>query len=288
MARNLDLDLLRTFVASADCASMTRAAQQRNLTQGAVSQQMKRLEVIVGAPLVNRDRRGLQLTASGAQLLPRARRMIELNDETVDVLSGQMLAGHLTLGVPPDLVGSLVGPLLRRYAELHPSVQVSLLSAASPALSRMGERGEVDLALVEEPASAVTGECLRVERLQWAGAKGGGAHRRTPLPVSLVAENCAFRPVLADALDAAGLSWRSVFEGGGIEATTATVRMDLAVAAWLASTLPPDLEVLGVEAGLPALPSFAIVMHLPRRPSRAAQEMARLLRDDSARRPDSA
>jgi hypothetical protein len=54
-----------------------------------------------------------------------------------------------------------------------------------------------------------------------------------------------------------------MFESGSIDATTATVRSDLAITAWLGSTVPADLDILPLEAGLPELPSFAINLHLP-------------------------
>ena len=62
MARNIDTPLLRTFVAVAETAGMTAAANVLNLTQAAVSQQIKRLEDIFGAPLFERERKGLRLT----------------------------------------------------------------------------------------------------------------------------------------------------------------------------------------------------------------------------------
>ena len=59
MARNLDITLVRTFVTAADSASMTVAANSLHLTQGAVSQQIRRLEEALGCTLFERDRRGL-------------------------------------------------------------------------------------------------------------------------------------------------------------------------------------------------------------------------------------
>jgi len=116
---------------------------------------------------------------------------------------------------------------------------------------------------MEEPVASSTGECLSVERLVWAGAKAGAAHLKRPLPISMVANTCAFRPVVLTALHEHGLTWRTVFENGGIEATAATVRADLAVTACLASTVPPDLDILSAGSGLPELPSFAIALLLP-------------------------
>lgn len=81
MTRNLDIALLRTFLAVADRASMTAAGNALHLTQSAVSQQVARLEQAFGKPLFFRDRRGLRLTPAGERLLGKARRLLSLNDE---------------------------------------------------------------------------------------------------------------------------------------------------------------------------------------------------------------
>lgn len=276
--RNLDIELLRAFVAVADHGSMTVAGNVLHLTQSAISQQIMRLERRLGQELFRRERRGLKLTAAGDRLLPKARRLIGLNNEIWTEMTARC-EGALRLGVPYDLVGTSLAPVLKRFAEARPLVEISLVCAASPALLAALERGEVDIALVEEPLGAHGGECLGIERLVWVGARAGNAHRKRPLPLSLVAEGCAFRPAVTAALEAQGYDWRSVFENGNLDATTATVRTDLAITAWLACTVPAELDILGPEDGLPELPPFAITLHLPRsQPSEAALELARHLR----------
>ncbi|WP_102960897.1 LysR substrate-binding domain-containing protein [Mangrovicella endophytica] len=280
MTRELDLDLVRTFLSVADHASMTAAANSRHRTQGAVSQQVKRLEETFGTVLFARDRRGIRLTAAGEQLLPKARRLLGLNDEIWSEMTAGAVRGQVRIGVPYDLVGTLLAPLLRTYAETHPEVEVSLHCASSTELLGVLNSGAIDLALIEEPADAMTGECLRVERLLWVGARAGEAYRRRPLPVSMVAESCAFRPVVLAALQRQGDAWRTLFESGAIEATTAMVRSDLAVTAWLACTIPSGLDILGAEHGLPELPSFAITLHRPKgSPTPAAAAMLRHIRE---------
>ena len=76
MPQNLDTSLIRTFVAVAESASMTAAANALNLTQGAVSQQVKRLEEVLGCQLFARDRRNLRLTADGERLFGKAKRAL--------------------------------------------------------------------------------------------------------------------------------------------------------------------------------------------------------------------
>lgn len=263
MARNLDTDLLRTFVTVADTGSMTVAAKALHLTQGAVSQQVKRLEDTLGCALFARARSGLRLTPAGERLIGKARRLLLLNDEILAEMTDRTFTGRVRLGVPYDLIGTALAPAIKSYAEACPNVEVSLVCASSPDLAEKLGAGEIELAVIEEPATARSaGECLAIERLVWSGAKGGAAHLKRPLPISMVADTCAFRPAVIESLHRHGIEWRTVFENGSIEATSATVRTDLAITTWLASTVPSDLDILGPDSGLPPLPSFAINLHL--------------------------
>jgi len=280
MSRNFDMALLRTFVAVADRASMTAAGNALRLTQGAVSQQVKRLEELFGASLFDRDRRGLRLTASGERLLGKARGLLGLNDELWAEMSAMTVEGKVRLGIPYDLVSACLGPILKTYAAAYPQVEISLFSAPSPDLIAASANGEIDVAIVEERVGPSTGECLCIERLVWVGAKSGTAHLKHPLPISMVAETCAFRSAVLAALHEHGRDWRTIIENGSIEATTATVRHDLAITTGLAFTVPADLDILPADAGLPALPPFAINLHLARNDTRPAMtELARFVRN---------
>jgi len=285
MMRNLDTSLVRTFVATADHASMTAAANALHLTQGAVSQQIKRLEAMLDCSLFERDRRGLRLTPLGERLFGKAKRLLSLNDEIWSDMTADAVAGRVRLGVPFDLVGTWLPPVLKAYGEACPNVEISLVCRSSPELTEALAAGEVDLAVIEAPEDAPAGECLGIERLVWVGARGGDAYRKRPLPLSMVCESCAFRPVVLAALDAQQLGWRTVFEHGVIEATRATVKADLAVTAWLASTVPSSLAILDADCGLPALPNFAINLHLaPHATGAATAVLAGHIRNDLFRR----
>jgi len=280
MTRNLDVALIRSFVAVAETSSMTVAANALHLTQGAVSQQIKRLEEGFGCPLFERNRRGLTLTNAGERLLGKARRLLGLNDEIWAELTTPAFTGEVRLGMPYDLVTTCLPPILKTYAQEYPQVDVSLVCLTSPLLAEAVAAGEIDLAIIEQPVGRSDGECLAVERLVWVGGKGGEAYLKRPLPLSTVGETCAFRPVIFDALRRAGIAWRTVFANGGVEAITATVLTDLAVTVSLAATVPPGLDVLTPQSGLPELATFAINLHLPRAPmTPIAQGLARHIRD---------
>ncbi|AOZ09977.1 LysR family transcriptional regulator [Cupriavidus malaysiensis] len=286
MTRNLDIALLRAFVAVADHGSMTAAGRMLHLTQGAISQQIGRLEAQAG-PLFARDHRALRLTTEGERWLGPSRHLLAVHDALRDEMKGGTIEGSVRLGAPQDLVAARLGPILKGFSLDHPRVELTLVCATSTELLRTLKRGEVDIALVEELPGAARGECLAVERLVWVGARGGTAFRRSRLPVSLVDEACVFRPAVLDALRKCGRPWRTVFESGSIDATAATVRADLAVTASLASTVPSEFDILAPECGLPELPAFAIHLHVAGGPaSAAALALGRSIREDFARGPD--
>lgn len=284
MFRNLDTTLLRTFITVAETGSMTAAANVLHVTQGAVSQQIRRLEEVLDCGLFHRDRAGLRLTPAGERMVAKAGHLLRLNDEIWAEMTARTIEGEVRVGVPYDLVGTCLAPAIKSFAEAYPHVDLSLLCGSSPELEQKLDAGEIDLAVIEEVSTVAGGERLFIDRLVWAGARRGIAYRKRPVPISLVADTCAFRPVVLQALRRNGLEWRTVFENGNIEATTATVRTDLAVTTWLATTVPPDLEILGPESGLPDLPDFAVSLFLPRRSlAPAARELAASIREGLVR-----
>ena len=140
---------------------------------GAVSQQIKRLEDAFACPLFERDRRGLILTNAGERRLGKARHLLGLNDEIWAEITTPAFTGEVRLGMPCDLVTTYLPPILKTYAQEYPQVEVSLVCLDSPLLAQVLAAGEIDLAIIEEPAGRSDGECLAIERLAWVGGQGG-------------------------------------------------------------------------------------------------------------------
>ncbi|MCW8950622.1 MAG: LysR family transcriptional regulator, partial [Sedimenticola sp.] len=104
MNRDLDIGLIRTFLAVAESGGMTRAAQSLSLTQGAVSQQIKRLEGYFGKQLFDRRQKRMLLTSDGEKLVASANRLLALNDEVRQLMRQPEFTGEILLCVPPDIV----------------------------------------------------------------------------------------------------------------------------------------------------------------------------------------
>jgi DNA-binding transcriptional LysR family regulator len=181
MPRNMDLTALRSFVAVVDAGGVTKASGHLNLTQSAVSMQLKRLEEMLGVSLFDRSARRLDLTGAGEQMLGYARRMLQLNDEVLGRLTGPDFEGELTLGVPHDIVYPAIPRVLHRFATAFPRMKVNLVSSYTARLKRMFARGEVDVILTTEGALDLGGETLMERSLVWVGAENGQVWKQRPL-----------------------------------------------------------------------------------------------------------
>ncbi len=259
---DIDVSLLRSFVAVAETGRMTTAAKVVNRSQGAVSQQIKRLEDLFRTPLFERHAAAVRLTRSGERLMVAAHRIIALNDEVMSQMLAVEFAGEVRLGVPHDVVGMLMPPILRLFRQDHPNVLVTLVSDTSRSLKQSLVEGEVDLTLLTEPQPGEGDLLLLSDRLVWVGAKGGDAHNRHPLPIALGQESCGFRAAAVQALTKAGIEWRAICQVGSLEPVFATLEADMAIAPFLSKTVPERLAVF-TGSHLPKLPTQFVNMRLP-------------------------
>src|SRR5258705_4059278 len=223
MRKDLDITLLRAFLAVVEAGSVTRAAAALGVSQAAASQQIKRLEEALDCRLFERAGRGLVLAPAGERLLAQARRLLALNDEVWSSMRTPSFEGEVRFGVPYDIIGSFVPAILRRFAKAQPRVRVSLVCEDSQVVREQLGSGAVDLALTTETECGRHGETLRTDRLVWVGLPDGHAHLKGPLPVSLGAPTCVFRPVAIEALGKARRDWRAGCEGSPLQPGPAVI-----------------------------------------------------------------
>jgi DNA-binding transcriptional LysR family regulator len=283
MRRDIDIGLLRAFVAVVESGSVTGSAGLLNLTQAAVSQQLKRLEELLDTELFDRHHKRLVLKPNGERLIAYAQRLIALNDEVWGAMTAPAYEGEVRLGVPYDIVGPFMPPILRRFDKAWPRVRVTLKCVTTPQLLEDLRKGRLDITLTTEQRCGRGGTTLLEDDLVWAGALNGAAHRRDPLPVSIGDETCEFRPSVLKALREAGRDWRPVCELSRMEALLASIEADLAVGPFMRCSIPDYLTVVE-DRRLPRLPRFGINMYLPpAEPSEIATELARHITEHFSR-----
>ena len=260
MPRNLDLTAMRSFVAVADSGGVTRAAGNLNLTQSAVSMQLKRLEESLGIQLLDRSARTISLTAAGEQLLGYARQMLSLNDEVYSRLTHEAFEGEIVLGVPHDIVYPAIPNVLRRFNAEYPRVKVQLLSSHTRALKDQFNRGECDIILTTEDGVDTGGESLTTLPLVWVGAPGGTIWKQRPLRLAFE-YRCFFRQMVQEALNDAEIPWEMAIESEQSRPIEAAVSADLAVHTMIQGTHPPHCEVIQHGGALPTLTSVSINLY---------------------------
>ncbi|MBO9474356.1 MULTISPECIES: LysR family transcriptional regulator [unclassified Shimia] len=258
--RNLDVTTLRSFVAVADMGGVTKAAGFLNLTQSAVSMQLKRLEELIGVSLLDRSGRGIALTPDGEQMLGYARRMVTLNDEIMRRLSHDEFEGNVTLGVPHDIVYPAIPRVMQQFNAAFPRVKVNLLSSYTVELKQMFDKGEIDLILTTESSTPDGAEGLCTLPLVWIGAPGGASWRRRPIQFAS-ARHCLFRQRAIAAFDQAGIEWDSALETDSDRTVEATIAADLGIGEMLLGTEPRHLEVIDHDGALPDLGEQHINMY---------------------------
>ncbi|WP_435988754.1 transcriptional regulator GcvA [Sulfitobacter sp. SH24] len=138
------LNALRTFEAAARHLSFSMAAEELNVTQAAVSRQIKLLEDDFGTALFNRLTRAVELTDAGRRLFPQVSDAFYQLELASSQVWGNKGSGVLTVSVLPTFSVKWLMPRLLDFSELHPDIEVHLVNTIAPVNF---ERAEVDLAI---------------------------------------------------------------------------------------------------------------------------------------------
>ncbi|WP_421999638.1 transcriptional regulator GcvA [Reyranella sp.] len=145
------LKSLRAFEAAARTCSFTQAAEELNVTQTAVSHQVKVLEAWLGFRLFRRLNNALVLTEQGELYLPTVREAFDRLRESTDRLKGIDGGAMLTISARPNFALRWLVPRLPRFQALHPGIRIKLLTAPRP-LEALHD--EIDVAIRFEGEAA--------------------------------------------------------------------------------------------------------------------------------------
>ena len=258
MLPNLDVEQLKTFLAIADTGSFTRAAEDVNKTQSAVSMQMKRLEEQLGRPLFAKDGRGVRFTADGDRLVEYARRIVAISDEAVSAFTRPDITGTVRFGTPDDYAENFLPEILARFSRTHPLVTVDVECVSSQVLKERIAHGELDLAIVSTGGATPSGEVIRREPLVWATSSRHNTHLLETLPVAVANMGCAWRRLTEEALVKMNRKYRIAYTSPNSAAINAAVLKGLAVGAMPEMCLRSGLRLLGEDEGFPQLGHFDI------------------------------
>jgi DNA-binding transcriptional LysR family regulator len=277
MSRVLDIAPLRSLVAVADCGGFLRAAAVLHLSQAAVSQHVRRLEAVVGRPLVERHGRGSRFTSDGERLLSDARRILALHDSVLHSF-GANTPKTLAIGSTEHAAAQLLPPLAAELERTLPDHAVRLRIDRGTRLREGLNSRSIDLALLLGPAHDPQAIAVGDLELTWfsrPGWKRPSAGR--PLPLAAFDDPCALRTRALETLAQHDIPAVIAAEAAQLAGVQASVAAGIGVA--LMATLGQTPEGLVARDDLPrAAPLGLGVWSRQGLPLETSQRVAEALR----------
>ena len=275
----------------------TRAADELNVAQPSVSQQIRKLETELGTPLFHRMKRRVALTEAGQRFLPHARAVLQQLEEArveVQELTG-LRRGSLAVGAPPSVGTHLFPRALAAFSQRHPGIGLVFREGGSRTLVHLLEQGELDLAVVIQPVRHPALETMPLleEELLLAVPLGhplAGSRERVPLaqlrpePFVMLREGAYdLRDQTLAACRRVGFEPRVVLDGCEMDSVLRFVAAGIGLAIlpeMVLSDVDPAWGPLGVRLqGQKLSRSLVIARRRDRYFSAAGREFTRVLRE---------
>lgn len=261
--KNLPIEMLRSFVVINEVGGFTAAAEKLGRTQPAISQQVKKLEVLIDRPLLNRDGPKLELTPAGESLLNYARQILSLNDEAVGFFANPPVSGRIRFGIPSEFAITLLPKIISRFAKAYPDVTLEVTCDLSRHLLSEDQRHHYDLILalhdkVSSQQRRSIKNYIKTDELVWVGSASSRAHLQETLPLVAAPSGCIYRQRALRTLGQAKRSCRIVYTIPDLTGIQAAIDEGLGITVLARSTVPDSLTILEDSSLLPNLGTVGI------------------------------
>jgi DNA-binding transcriptional LysR family regulator len=164
----MELRHLRYFVMAAEEGNISRASERLNVSQPAVSRQIKDLEEELGIQLFKREPNGLSLTEAGSAALTHAREVLRQSNsmvEAMEAIASRRKARSIKVGYLPTALPGLLTKALRTFNHRYREYCVQIFEMSPTRQEEALRSGEIDLALIGEPCPDLRRDC-RVETIR--------------------------------------------------------------------------------------------------------------------------
>ena len=249
---NIDTIALQCFIAVAETGSFTRAAERVGRTQSAISQQISKMESLLGKVLLVRGK-AFTLTPEGEIFLGYARRIFALHREALDRFKEPELEGEVRFGLPENFASVYLSEILAGFLRIHPRILLNIECDLTLTLFERFKKKEFDLVLVKmnRPEDFPNGLDVWSEPLKWVGDLSL-IDPAKPVPLILAPQPCVYRASAVKSLERASRSWRLVFSSPSYAGAVAAVRAGMGISVMPQTMIPDDLQAID-SAVLPKL-----------------------------------
>jgi DNA-binding transcriptional LysR family regulator len=260
---NIPTDLLRTLVAVVDLRSFTKAAQSLGVTQPAVSAQIKRLQGMLGADLLDKSAPGVSLTSSGELVVNYARRLLSINDQILDIAGPKLAAQTIRIGATGDITAAAVASGIGQLRLSRPELQFQVYIDKMDTLLRDLREGETDLAIwASSTGPSQDTRYFWTEPMVWVRGASMEIDPARPVPLTSYGEDHLFGRIAMNVLSHASRGYEKVFTSLSLVALANVVAAGAAVMALPKSRANlPGLEIWE-NAPLPSLPDVFLGLYV--------------------------
>lgn len=252
-------DNIRTFVTVAELGGLSRAARAMGLSQPSVSQQIARLEALIGRKLFDRRPAGVCLTSDGEILLRHAQSMIEISDVIRRSFGIDGQRPRLSIGLNEMFSLASLHRMLWLVAKQNPDLQLRIVLARNDVLAKDFERGEFDV-MVAGPLAAPA-RLLQSAPFVWIGRADAIGPVPDPVPLILPLGPSRLRTIMLTALEQHGRTWTASFEVSSVSAAEAAIEAGFGFCAAMRDMPLRGPIPMTAASGLPALPNLDYFVH---------------------------
>jgi DNA-binding transcriptional LysR family regulator len=245
---SIDTATLQCFLSVASTGSFTKAAERIGRTQSAVSQQVAKLEGLIGKTLIQRGKT-LTLTNEGQIFEEYARKILAMHLEVLDRFKTPDLKGEIRFGLPEDFATRFLSDVLVDFVRIHPRIFLNIECDLTLNLMERFKKNEFDMVLVKmsRPEDFPNGIDVWSEKLEWVGDKNlltSCVDTQKPLPLILSPQPCVYRSRAISVLEEANIKWQLVFSSPSYNGTIAAVKAGLGITVLPKIMIPNHQQIL--------------------------------------------
>jgi DNA-binding transcriptional LysR family regulator len=250
---SFDTISLGCFIAVAENGSFTKAADKIGRTQSAVSQQIAKLENLLGKELFNRSK-NLSLTNEGEIFFSYAKQIYKLHNEVIDHFKEPELEGEVRFGLPDDFASVYLYDILAEFSNIHPRIHLDIECDLTLNLFQRFKKKEFDLVLVKmsRPEDFPNGIEVWSETLKWVGNQNL-INLNDSIPLVLSPQPCVYRLRALKALNENGIKWRMALSSPSYASRIAAVKANMGITVLPKNMTPKDVPIIANNKNLPNL-----------------------------------
>ncbi|MFL1419815.1 LysR family transcriptional regulator [Pseudomonas fildesensis] len=264
--RRATLEHLRTFATIALDGGFISASKKLHRSQSAITQNLKKLEQIVGCTLLERRQgRVIGLTDEGKRFPPQVNEILNTVSVAIGTLQKSPVRALVRLGVPDDFSIANIHSALSNYLAVNPQLKVEVHAALSDHILALVSANELDIALFKrttnfEENGFAHQRPLITESLHWVGRENINFHKTHELPLILFPDGCSYRRAALEVLRKENKQVKIAYTGSSYENIKKAVSAGLGVAILPYNSITKNEVILGEEHEFPPLPNSKLII----------------------------